>query len=275
MNKNTDKKVVKDFGKEWSTYKQNISLKDLKESYDQYFSLLPEKYLNKNSVGFDAGCGSGRWAKFIVPKVKHLYCLDASKEALKVAKNNLASFENCSFELNSINSSNIKKDSMDFGYCLGVLHHLPNTAEALNCCVSKLKKGAPFLLYIYYSLDNKPLWFKWIWKFVDIKRKVICRLPFPIKFALTRLIALIIYFPLSRLSLFLEKFGFKVSNIPLSDYRKKSLYFMYTDALDRFGTKLEKRFSKEEITKMMNESGLCKIVFSNSMPYWVALGYRK
>ena len=50
---------------------------------------------------------------------------------------------------------------------------------------------------------------------------------------------------------------------------------MYTDALDRFGTKLEKRFSKQEITNMMDESGLYGIVFSNSMPYWVALGYRK
>ena len=40
MNKNTDNKVVKDFGKEWNTYKQDISINDLKESYKQYFSLF-------------------------------------------------------------------------------------------------------------------------------------------------------------------------------------------------------------------------------------------
>ena len=29
--------------------------------------------------------------------------------------------------------------------------------------------------------------------------------------------------------------------------KNKTFYFMRTDALDRFGTKLEKRFTKEEI----------------------------
>ena len=77
------------------------------------------------------------------------------------------------------------------------------------------------------------------------------------------------------MSKYLENIGLNISNIPLSDYRRKSLYFMYTDALDRFGTKLEKRFSKKEIFEMMKKSGLYKIKFSNSMPYWVALGYRK
>ena len=32
------------------------------------------------------GCGSGRWAKFIAPKVKILNCIDPSFKALKVAK---------------------------------------------------------------------------------------------------------------------------------------------------------------------------------------------
>ena len=43
----------------------------------------------------------------------------------------------------------IKENSMDFGYSLGVLHHIPDTKEALQKCVSKLKPGAPFLVYLY------------------------------------------------------------------------------------------------------------------------------
>jgi hypothetical protein len=50
---------------------------------------------------------------------------------------------------------------------------------------------------------------------------------------------------------------------------------MRTDALDRFGTKLEHRYSKLEIKKMMENSGLENIVFSNSIPFWVALGFKK
>jgi hypothetical protein len=50
---------------------------------------------------------------------------------------------------------------------------------------------------------------------------------------------------------------------------------MRTDSLDRFGTRLENRFTKSEILKMMQEAGLKHILFSNSKPYWCAVGYKK
>ena len=42
-----------------------------------------------NSIGFDMGCGSGRWAKLIANKVKLLNCIDPSAVALEQAKINL------------------------------------------------------------------------------------------------------------------------------------------------------------------------------------------
>jgi hypothetical protein len=50
---------------------------------------------------------------------------------------------------------------------------------------------------------------------------------------------------------------------------------MRTDSRDRFGTPLEKRFTKKEIFKMMKQSGLEKISFKNSVPYWTAIGFKK
>ena len=44
----------------------------------------------------------------------------------------------------------IKDNSMDFGFSLGVLHHLPDPFEGIKSCVTKLKPGAPFLVYLYY-----------------------------------------------------------------------------------------------------------------------------
>ena len=49
---------------------------------------------------------------------------------------------------------------------------------------------------------------------------------------------------------------------------------MRTDALDRFGTRLEKRFTRKEIAQMMKLAGLERIAFSDS-PCWCAMGYRK
>ena len=34
-----------------------------------------EKKISKSSEGFDMGCGTGRWAKFIAPKVGKLQCM--------------------------------------------------------------------------------------------------------------------------------------------------------------------------------------------------------
>ncbi len=49
---------------------------------------------------------------------------------------------------------------------------------------------------------------------------------------------------------------------------------MRTDALDRFGTPLEKRFTRKQITEMMGNAGLERIAFNDS-PCWCAIGYRK
>ena len=89
------------------------------------------------------------------------------------------------------------------------------------------------------------------------------------------MIAVSIYFPLAKLSWAVEKIGLSSKNIPLSIYKNLSFYLMRTDALDRFGTRLEQRFSRKEIEEMMIISGLENIEFSNSMPFWCAIGYRK
>ena len=274
--RNLDKNVVKDFGAEWKEYNQrNIENEELEIIFNNYFKIFPFHLVGKNSEGFDMGCGSGRWAKFIAPKVKKLNCIEPSKLALKEAKLNLKNHKNCSFHNDDVMRNAISNNSQDFGYSLGVLHHIPNTSLALQNCVNKLKKGAPFLIYLYYRFDNKPIWFVIIWRISNMLRGIISKLPFKFKKYITKTIALLVYFPLARFSLFLENFGMDVKNVPLSYYRKSSLYTMQTDSLDRFGTKLEQRFTKDEIYKMMQCSGLTDIKFSQNSPYWVAVGIKK
>ena len=277
LKKNIDFKTVKSFGDEWSRHNQEkISIKELKVFFNSYFSIFSWNKINKKSVGFDLGCGSGRWAKFISPKIGTLNCIDPSLLAINVAKKNLQNFKNIIFFNISVDLlvKKLKKNSQDFGYSLGVLHHVPDTHRALESCYNVLKPGAPFLIYLYYSFDNRGFVFKIIWKISDILRKSICILPNLLKNLITDLIALIIYFPISKLSFLLEKLSFDTSNIILSYYKNSSFATMRTDSRDRFGTPLEKRFSKEEIYKMMQQTGFKKIKFRNKAPYWCAIGYK-
>ena len=48
---------------------------------------------------------------------------------------------------------------MDFGYSLGVLHHIPDTCAGIKACARLLKRGGPFLVYLYYAFDNRAIAF--------------------------------------------------------------------------------------------------------------------
>ncbi|MBV9803794.1 MAG: class I SAM-dependent methyltransferase [Solirubrobacterales bacterium] len=273
--KNLDQRTVADFGAEWAAFDQSaMSEAELTLHFDGYFGIFPWASLPARAIGFDAGCGSGRWARRVAPRVGHLRCVDASPAAVAVARRALQAQANCSVETASIEALPFDERSMDFGYSLGVLHHLPDPEAGLASCVAKLKPGAPFLVYLYYALDGRPAWFRAIWRAAEAVRKVLCRLPFRLKLTITTMIATVIYWPLARTALLAEKLGADPEGLPLSTYRRRSFYSMRTDALDRFGTRLEHRFRRDEIAAMMERCGLRDITFSEHAPYWCAVGRR-
>ena len=278
MKSNKDQKTVDVFGDEWQRFDQTkLDERELQHLFDRYFSIFPWDVLPKKASGFDMGCGSGRWAKLIAKKVDKLHCIDPS-EALEIAKINLKSSSNCIFHKKEVGEEVLPYNSQDFGIALGVLHHVPNTLDGIKACVKMLKPESPFLIYLYYALDNRPLWFKFIWFLSNCMRLVISRLPYQFRYIVSQIIVVSVYWPLARIARLLEILGISnalIDSLPLSTYRKLSFYTMRTDALDRFGTRLEKRFTKDEVGSMMREAGLERIRFSENIPYWVAVGYKK
>ena len=84
------------------------------------------------------------------------------------------------------------------------------------------------------------------------------------------IIAALVYWPLARLSKVLSKLGRDTSNIPLHHYADMPFVMLANDALDRFGTSLEQRFSKAEITEMLRAADfdLTTLRFSEIEPFW-------
>ena len=273
---NIDKKTVSSFGDEWKRFNQE-ALKGDEHSYlfEKYFHIFPWDTLPKNANGFDMGCGSGRWAKLVAPRIGKLSCIDPSMEALSVAKHSLAHLDNIIFLRAGVSDEPLPSNSQDFGYSLGVLHHIPDTQTALSKCIDMLKPGAPFLLYLYYKFDNRPIWYVFIWRITDMARRMISIMPPSLKSSITNIIAMLVYLPLARLALIGEKIGLNVDRWLLSSYRRTSFYTMRTDSRDRFGTPLEKRFTRSEIKSMMLTAGLNEIRFSDHFPFWCAVGKKK
>ncbi len=272
---NVDQRTRNAFDANWSRHAAHPAPggADGDAAFNAFFSIFPWDQLREGE-GFDLGCGFGRMARRVAPRVGRLHCIDPSPAGIAAASRAMAGSTNVAFHLAAVDAIPLPDGSQDFGYSLGVLHHVPDTEAGLRACVAKLKPGAPFLLYLYYSFDNRPGWFRLLWRVSDAGRWTISRTPFFLRKLLSDAIALGIYFPLSRAAKMLEASGRSVTNFPLASYRNSSLATLRADALDRFGTSLEQRFSRDQIEAMMVRCGLERINFIEREPYWTAIGYR-
>jgi ubiquinone/menaquinone biosynthesis C-methylase UbiE len=278
VTQNVDPKVAAGFGHEWSTFRQDeadLSAVDREAIFESYFHIFPWNELPPDPVGIDVGCGSGRWSVMVASKVGHLHLLDASADALDVARQNLANAPNVSFHLASVADIPLKENSLDFAFSLGVLHHVPDTMAAIRAIAAKLKPRAPFLIYLYYALDNRPWWYRAIWRFSNIFREIISSLSPMVRLIVSQIIAVVIYWPLARFAAIVERAGLSTAAIPLESYRNRKFYVMRTDAYDRFCTRLEQRFTRQQIEQMLLDAGFDEIQFSDVVPYWCAVGQKR
>ncbi len=275
---NVDRRVAEGFGDEWSTFRQDrdsFRAADHDAIFNDYFRIFPWGSLPQDAVGLDAGCGSGRWSVKVAPRVGHLHLLDASTEALAVARGNLRDAGNVTFHHASASAIPLPDGSLDFAFSLGVLHHVPDTQGAIDEIARKLKPNAPFLIYLYYAMENRPAWYRALWQASNLARIVISRLPHALRLVSSQIIAALAYWPLARLAQLAERRGADVSSWPLEFYRDKAFYVMRTDAYDRFCTQLEKRYTRTQITEMLTRAGFGDIAFSDHVPYWCAVGLKR
>lgn len=272
--KNIDREVVESFGEEWLKFNQ-FTKADIDLVGAQYFDIVGEDIANKNTYALDIGCGTGRWAKYLSTRVEFVEAIDPS-DAVLAANNLLQDVPNIRISKASVDNIPFADETFDFAMSIGVLHHIPDTKQAMTDAVKKVKIGGHFFCYLYYNLDSRGILFKSIFKISAFFRKLVCKLPSGIKKVVCDLIAIFVYMPFILLTRFLNFIGLKkiALKIPLSDYSDKSFFIIRNDALDRFGTSLEQRFSKIEVIAMMENSGLTNIVVSSGTPYYHAVGKR-
>ncbi len=273
-NDNIDHSVVKSFGEEWQKFHE-FSDAELTDIGDKYFDIVDNAIVNNFSYCIDVGCGTGRWSKYLSNRAGFIEAVDPSN-ALLVAGKVLEGVSNVRLTKASTDTIPFPDETFDFGMSIGVLHHIPSTPRALADCVRKIKKGGHFYVYLYYSLDNRGPFFKFIFFLVDLIRKIISSFPSGIKKFFCDMMAVLLYMPVVLAGRLIKWMGFKklAAKMPLSSYHDRSFFIIRNDALDRFGTKLEQRFSRTQITAMMQNAGLEEVKISDKPPYWHAIGKR-
>jgi SAM-dependent methyltransferase len=273
-----DEKTIEAFDANWSQRAGDAdrfaaAAAEAERSFRAFFSIFPLDEV-ADGEGFELGCGSGRIAQHVARRVRLLHCIEPTTGGIEGARERMAALTNVAFHQAGVDDMPLAGGSQDFGYSVGVLHHVPDTEGGLRRCIEKLKPGAPFLLYLYYRFDNRPAWFRRLWRASDLLRRGVARLPFKARRAASSSLAVLVYWPLSRAARAAERAGLDVERFPLAYYRSSNLAVLRYDALDRFGTRLEQRFTRAEIEAMMRRCGLERIAFREGPPYWVAVGYK-
>jgi ubiquinone/menaquinone biosynthesis C-methylase UbiE len=269
---NIDTEVVKSFGDEWLKF-HDFSDEVIEKAAGEYFDILNDTIINKNTYAIDIGCGTARWTKFLTQKIGFIEAVDPS-DAIFAADRLLGKIENVRLTKASIETIPFNDETFDFAMSVGVLHHIPNTQKAMKDCVRKVKKGGYFYCYLYHNLETRGWWFKIIYWLSNLIRYSVCRLPSVVKRFVCDVLAIVIYMPLILWVRFLMLIGFKgiAKKMPLSSYSNKPFFIIRNDALDKFGTRLEQRFSKKQVIEMMSSCGLEDIVISPASPFYHAVG---
>lgn len=132
------------------------------------------------------------------------------------------------------------------------------------------------LLYLYYALDNRSRYFQMLFWVVDVVRRFSSLLPQALLGPFATLIAACVYLPLARTARALERAGLGrvASSIPLSFYANLSFETMRNDSLDRFGTRLEKRYTRLQVRRLLEQVGLRAVTIAPSAPYWHGIGIK-
>lgn len=249
------------FGDEWKIFHE--ILPGHRAEFQNYFDLVDIETLGEMRV-CDLGCGIGRWSFFLKDKCRELVLVDFS-EAIFVARRNLRGCPSALFFMGNLKSLPFRPNFSDFLFCLGVLHHLPT--DALEEVRNLKQYAKTILVYLYYALDNRPAYFRWLLGMVTAVRLVTAQIRSQsFRAAFTWLGACFVYLPLIWLGHLLAPVGLS-RYVPLYlGYKGTTLGRIRQDVYDRFFTRIEQRFSRKQIATLTDT--YADVVISDHGPYW-------
>jgi SAM-dependent methyltransferase len=248
----TTEQTFASFGYEWTTFDE---VRDEDSEYaDVYFRDLDLAGL-AGKVGMDAGCGKGRYTRFLAPHLDALVALDGSA-AVEAAVRNLAEFPNVMVVKSDLRTAPFAPESFDFISCLGVLHHFDDPHAAFQKLVRYLAPGGVMLAYIY----SRPASFgvrQAALAASAASRRLTLRIPHrPLK-SLSTVVAAGLYAGVVRPGRFGAERGHpRLAGLPMSAYRDKPFRSLVLDTFDRLSAPVEHRYVWSELEWWFTEAGM-------------------
>lgn len=152
-NSDTDKKVREFYnGFPFPGYGEFSSLPDfINKARVKRFLLMLEQQVPPGVRILDAGCGTGQLAVFLSIKNRMVTGIDISRNSIVKGREFKNRFDLKNVELMEMNIFNhtLERESYDYVFCNGVLHHTRNPEEGFKILCSLLKKNGYLVVGLY------------------------------------------------------------------------------------------------------------------------------
>jgi SAM-dependent methyltransferase len=221
----------------------------------------------------DAGCGMGRHMFHVAEGGARVIGVDFSR-SVEVAHENTKHLATAAVVQADVMRLPFRRDTFDFVYCLGVLHHLPQPLEALRRLVNVVKDRGVCRIYVYHQIARLPRWKYVLLRLASMCRRVSTRSPYGLLLALCWLLSAVIWVTCVVPYRLLERY------VPNSAWAKSWLFRQYApypfmvlvnDQFDRFSAPIERRYTREEVEELMGAAGLRRIVVRENFG-WIGHG---
>ena len=257
------------FGYEWQRFPEMYE--QWEKNFRDYMQPHDPTYLKGKKV-LDAGCGNGRFAYYAAKYGAEVWAIDLGP-AIEVAQLNTQGVGDVKVIQADLHKPPFARQSFDFIYSLGVLHHLPDPEEAFLNLLRYLKPGGDIQIYLYWKPERRPIKAALL-SFVSLVRKVTTRLPHSVVYALaypSAAAASVLFVWPYRLMRRFPALQSLAEQLPMKQYADLPFRVCVNDQHDRFSAPIEFRYRRAEVEGLLGRGDLEGIDVSPNYG-WVGTG---
>jgi glycosyltransferase involved in cell wall biosynthesis/SAM-dependent methyltransferase/uncharacterized protein YbaR (Trm112 family) len=267
-----DEKQVKtalSFGYEWQRFPEMYA--QWEKNFRDYMQPHDPSFFKGKKV-LDAGCGNGRFAYYAAKYGAEVWAIDLGP-AIEVAQLNTQGAGDIHVVQADLHNPPFARESFDFIYSLGVLHHLPNPEEAFQNLLRYLKPGGSIQIYLYWQPEQKPIKAALL-NFVSLVRKLTTKMPHSAVYMLAYPSAVAAYVLFVWPYRFMRRFPSLqglAEQLPMKQYANLPFRVCVNDQLDRFSAPIEFRYRRAEVEGLLGRGSLESIDVAPNYG-WVGTG---
>ncbi|HSE33831.1 MAG TPA: methyltransferase domain-containing protein [Pyrinomonadaceae bacterium] len=243
------------FGYEWQRFPEMYA--EWEKQFLDYMKPHDPQSFFKGKRVLDAGCGNGRFAYYAAKYGAEVWAIDLGP-AIEVARRNTEGAGDVNIIQADLHHPPFARESFDFIYSLGVLHHLPDPEQAFHNLLRYLKPGGDIQIYLYWSPERRPIKATLLGA-VSLVRKVTTRLPHRTVYALAypgAAAAFVFFVWPYRLMRHFPSLRNLAEQLPMKQYADLPFRVCVNDQHDRFSAPIEFRYKRAEVEDLLDSGSL-------------------